>query len=360
MSARIYPSAIPRDTDPHTQPSLRPTAACLPLRIQELATHRAPPRPRRRQHQAKLHTSAGRVLFLGAIVHSALWISNHIGWDLPILTQQKEGSGVFALGCLCAIVFSSLAPLRRRCYSAFLPTQCRGSYRTSHTYSSSFLLVRKRPLLPSSYPLYLILFRPVTPRLRSDGPYLRVPILLSSFTPSPAPSIPTHLPSSLFSPSSPQSSRPAPPSPRAHRRPHVRGPTSQRVLKRAGGDVSARQVYYDDQLSFEADAKVVDATHAAEHNGAALARGADMFPERDAHLILERPYGRLALRPTGYETRLLFAGSSGAMFTVGVLDEHAIFGLSLAEIGPRVLRLEAVQTTRRACVLSVSVYGILY
>ncbi|KAJ6542445.1 hypothetical protein DFH09DRAFT_1368053 [Mycena vulgaris] len=58
--------------------------------------------------------------------------------------------------------------------------------------------------------------------------------------------------------------------------------------------------YYDDQLSFEADAKVVDATHTAEHNGAALARGADMFPERDAHLILERP---------------------GAMFTFGVLDE---------------------------------------
>ncbi|KAJ6537531.1 hypothetical protein DFH09DRAFT_1400294 [Mycena vulgaris] len=39
--------------------------------------------------------------------------------DLPILTQQKEGSGVVALGCLCAIVFSSLAPLRRQCYSAF-------------------------------------------------------------------------------------------------------------------------------------------------------------------------------------------------------------------------------------------------
>ncbi|KAJ6542454.1 hypothetical protein DFH09DRAFT_1089006 [Mycena vulgaris] len=117
--------------------------------------------------------------------------------------------------------------------------------------------------------------------------------------------------------------RPAPPSPRAHRRPHVRGPTSQRVLKHAGGDVSARQVYYDDQLSFEADAK--------EHNGAALARGADMHPERDAHLILERPYGRLALRPTSYETRQLFAGGSGAMITVGVLDEQACMEYCTAE-----------------------------
>ncbi|KAJ6486338.1 hypothetical protein DFH09DRAFT_1291578 [Mycena vulgaris] len=483
MSARIYPSAIPRDTDPHTQPSLRPTAACLPLRIQELATHRAPPRPRRRQHQAKLHTSAGRVLFLGAIVHGALWISNHITaalirrlmrtfpfhlrpilsrallsshlsptllsflpdphspaagpqrsiecrlpklarsptpypsitnpcpqvWDLPILTQQKEGSGVVTLGCLCIIVFSSLAPLRRQCYSAFLVIQLvffsvlgRGEGRvgdSSPTLYSLFLpsciRIADSPFSFLTFPAfftticyrttyampwllphlpYLLIFLPpraetpsspielsvvphsFPPRYSSpasDGPYLRVPILLSSFTPSLAPSIPTHLPSSLFSPSFPQSSRyltlthspvdphpfgltrrPAPPSPRAHRRPHVMylpgelcdlsehfpysptrrlgsngAPLGMLLAARARGNWSALHnlalaltpQYYDDQLSFEADAKVADGTHAAEHNGAALAGGADTLPERDAHLILERPYGRLALRPTGYE-----------------------------------------------------------
>ncbi|KAJ7106539.1 hypothetical protein C8R44DRAFT_885831 [Mycena epipterygia] len=53
----------------------------------------------------------------------ALWINNHVVWDLPILSQQKEGSGVAAFGTLCVFILSSIAPNRRWCYSGFLVIQ---------------------------------------------------------------------------------------------------------------------------------------------------------------------------------------------------------------------------------------------
>ncbi|KAJ7869062.1 hypothetical protein B0H13DRAFT_1053404 [Mycena leptocephala] len=63
---------------------------------------------------------AGRFLFLGALVHGLLWINNHLLFALPILTQQKEASGVAALATLCPIVLTSVAPVRRWCYSGLL------------------------------------------------------------------------------------------------------------------------------------------------------------------------------------------------------------------------------------------------
>ncbi|KAJ7797244.1 hypothetical protein B0H14DRAFT_3493979 [Mycena olivaceomarginata] len=37
-------------------------------------------------------------------------LGNHVVFDLPILTQQKEASGVAALTTLCLIVLTSVAP----------------------------------------------------------------------------------------------------------------------------------------------------------------------------------------------------------------------------------------------------------
>ncbi|KAJ7893492.1 hypothetical protein B0H13DRAFT_1625224 [Mycena leptocephala] len=44
-------------------------------------------------------------------------------------------------------------------------------------------------------------------------------------------------------------------------------------------------------------------------------------PGREAHVVLEDPYGGPTLRATDYETVLLFAGGSCATLTLGVLDE---------------------------------------
>ncbi|KAI0049071.1 iron reductase [Auriscalpium vulgare] len=59
-----------------------------------------------------VHRWAGRGMFLGAVIHGALWIRNHLQYGLPILGQQKETSGVAAFALLCVIVLSSLRPVR--------------------------------------------------------------------------------------------------------------------------------------------------------------------------------------------------------------------------------------------------------
>ncbi|KZP33798.1 iron reductase [Athelia psychrophila] len=66
-----------------------------------------------------VHRWSGRAMFLGAGVHGALWIRNHIQYDLPILGQQKETTGVTAFALLGIIVLTSLKPVRKWCYSVF-------------------------------------------------------------------------------------------------------------------------------------------------------------------------------------------------------------------------------------------------
>ncbi|KAI0820540.1 iron reductase [Trametes gibbosa] len=66
-----------------------------------------------------IHRWAGRGMFLGAAVHGAIWINNHLVYDLPILGQQKETSGVAAFGVLCVLVLTSFRPLRRLFYQWF-------------------------------------------------------------------------------------------------------------------------------------------------------------------------------------------------------------------------------------------------
>ena len=70
-----------------------------------------------------LHRWAGRGLFFGAGIHGALWIRNHIVYDLPIMGQQKESSGVAAFAVLCVIVLSSLKPMRIWFYQVFFVIQ---------------------------------------------------------------------------------------------------------------------------------------------------------------------------------------------------------------------------------------------
>ena len=70
-----------------------------------------------------IHRWSGRGMFLSGGVHGALWIRNHIQWDLPIIGQQKESSGIAAFGLLCVIVLSSLRPVRKWAYEFFFVIQ---------------------------------------------------------------------------------------------------------------------------------------------------------------------------------------------------------------------------------------------
>ncbi|KAK7036346.1 iron reductase [Favolaschia claudopus] len=67
-----------------------------------------------------VHRWSARLLLLAALVHGSIWINNHVVFDLPILMQQKEGSGVAALAALCLIALTSVAPVRRVWWSGFL------------------------------------------------------------------------------------------------------------------------------------------------------------------------------------------------------------------------------------------------
>ncbi|KAF5362637.1 hypothetical protein D9758_009626 [Tetrapyrgos nigripes] len=59
-----------------------------------------------------LHRLVGFNLILLAFIHGSLWISNHLTYNLPILSQQKEGSGVAALACLGILAVSSVQFIR--------------------------------------------------------------------------------------------------------------------------------------------------------------------------------------------------------------------------------------------------------
>jgi ferric-chelate reductase len=66
-----------------------------------------------------LHRWAGRLFILSALLHGALWINNHVIWNIPILGEQKETSGVAGLGVLGVIGLSSLRPVRKYAWGVF-------------------------------------------------------------------------------------------------------------------------------------------------------------------------------------------------------------------------------------------------
>lgn len=66
-----------------------------------------------------LHRWAGRSIFLAAVIHGSLWIRNHLQWNIPIIGQQKETSGVAALGVLCVLMLGSLKWVRSWCWGVF-------------------------------------------------------------------------------------------------------------------------------------------------------------------------------------------------------------------------------------------------
>ncbi|KAJ8468284.1 hypothetical protein ONZ45_g17299 [Pleurotus djamor] len=66
-----------------------------------------------------IHRWSSRTMFICVIIHGSMWINNHLIWDIEILGEQKETSGIAAFGILCILVLSSLRPVRRMFYQSF-------------------------------------------------------------------------------------------------------------------------------------------------------------------------------------------------------------------------------------------------
>ncbi|KAJ7636327.1 iron reductase [Roridomyces roridus] len=266
-----------------------------------------------------IHRWAGRGLFLAAAVHATIWINNHIVFDLPILTQQKEGSGVGAFGALCVLVLTSVAPIRRYCYSLFLVvhyltfpaffiTIC---YHT--TYAPPWIFP---PLAFYAFDLLLRIFkwRVVVARIEPrDGgmSLIHIPDALQGWRAGQHVQVRAMIGARAWE-SHPLSVCCAPPNVSCLRAPDG-GRLGMLLAARACGDWS--RSLYDFASTPEEEMDVVDAAAAKAHPCEAL------LPGREAHLILEGPYGGPTLRSADYETVLLFAGGSGATFTLAVLDE---------------------------------------
>lgn len=70
-----------------------------------------------------IHRWSGRVLFLSATIHGTMWIHQHLQYNIPILGQQKETSGIASFSLLCILVLTSLRPVRRLFYQGFFMVQ---------------------------------------------------------------------------------------------------------------------------------------------------------------------------------------------------------------------------------------------
>ncbi|KAH9926613.1 iron reductase [Epithele typhae] len=254
-----------------------------------------------------IHRWSGRGLFIAATIHGALWIKNHLIWDLPILGQQKETSGVAALGVLCGIVLTSLRPVRRWFYQSFFIVHVLGyvaffitiCYHT--TYASPWIFP---PLAFYGFDILLRVFRyrikdatlvPVDTNMTLihihdcddgwlAGQHVRLRVFIGArvFESHPL-TILNAPPASSCMPSS-----------------------TVTLAARAVGDWTR------------------------EINAYALAEQARLRGEKDANqsatgaqiqVMIDGPYGGCSIDLGQHESVLLVAGGSGAAFTLGLLDD---------------------------------------
>ncbi|KAK7042005.1 iron reductase [Favolaschia claudopus] len=275
-----------------------------------------------------IHRWSGRGLFLGALIHGAIWIQNHLTYNLPILTRQKEGSGVAALATLTLLVLTSISPLRRWCCSLFI---------TIHyiTFPTFFILIcyHTRFAYPWIYPplaffaldllLRLLKFRIAVASIRAcDGglSIITIPTATAGWRPGQHVQLRTlgarplhaHPLSILCAPPDTTCLAPAPGLVLAAR---VYGPWSRAVFEFAAPSSGAVSEKHgrgdedddeDDRFQFDSEQDIdSDDTHAAMH----------------MHVILDGPYGGPTHDAGTYDAVLFLAGGSGATATLGLLDD---------------------------------------
>nr|GAT50545.1 iron reductase [Mycena chlorophos] len=273
-----------------------------------------------------IHRWSGRFLFLAALVHGSLWINNHVVYGLPILTQQKEGSGVAAFAVLCVIILTSASPLRRYWYSAFLVIHYL-------TFPAFFITICYHTLyaVPWIFPpvafygadlfLRFIRWRVVVGRIEAKGQgtaalsLIHVPLAARGWQAGQHVQVRAVFGGRTWE-SHPLSICCAPPGQSCLTAPDG-APLGMLLGARACGDWSRSLHRWAQQpdLIFNPQGDDLEAQTAEKP---AIAE--EDLTGRDVHLVLEGPYGGPTLSPDDYESVLMFAGGSGVTFTLGVLD----------------------------------------
>ncbi|KAJ7073224.1 iron reductase [Mycena belliarum] len=289
-----------------------------------------------------VHRWAGRGLFLGAVIHGSIWINNHLTWNIPILSRQKEGSGVAALACLCIIVLSSVAPVRRWSYSLFIfihyltfpsffITLC---YHTPYIYPWIF-----PPLAFFAFDvlLRLLKFRVVVARVRPcDGglSIISMPDAASGWRAGQHVQLRALIGGRAFTQAHPLTILCAPPDTTCLAPPpglllaaRACGPWSRALHAfgrgRPPAPLFARGLPAADAEHLAADTGAddedeLDEEEVFEKGGAG---GAGVSDGRAMHVVLDGPYGGPAVDAGRYGGVLFLAGGSGVTAALGQLDE---------------------------------------
>ncbi|KAF7299025.1 Iron reductase [Mycena indigotica] len=272
-----------------------------------------------------IHRWAGRFLFIGALVHGSLWIRNHVAYGLPILAQQKESSGIAAFGVLGIIMISTIAPLRRYSYSAFLVIH----YLTFPAFfvTICYHTIYARPWIFPPLAFYgadlllrFLRWRVVVGRVEAKGQgsaamsLIHVPLAANGWKAGQHVQVRAMFGGRAWE-SHPLSICCAVPGESCLTTPDG-APIGMLLAARACGDWS-RSLH---SWAQNPDSIFVNGEQQSSTTEDNAQRVDDELTGRDAHLILEGPYGGPTLNPDDFESVLMFAGGSGATFTLGVLD----------------------------------------
>ncbi|KAF9553360.1 hypothetical protein CPC08DRAFT_697815 [Agrocybe pediades] len=275
-----------------------------------------------------IHRWSGRIMFLGAVLHGSLWIRNHLQYNLEILGQQKETSGVAALGVLGIIVLTSLRPVRRFCYEvfyiihifafiAFFITIC---YHT--IYASPWIFP---PLAFYGLDILMRMFRhrikdAVLVPVGKQMTLVHVPYSTSGWIAGQHVRLRIFFLGRIFE-SHPLTICSAPPDVSCI----TSMPQGISFGVRACGDWSRALNQYALQTLAEINAaesceKSLPGSTEKAH-AASATPSASAVTEVPIQVMLDGPYGGCSVDLGNYETVLLFAGGSGITFTLGLLDD---------------------------------------
>ncbi|EJT98935.1 hypothetical protein DACRYDRAFT_70078 [Dacryopinax primogenitus] len=250
-----------------------------------------------------LHRWGGRMMFLLAWVHGALWINNRLvnGQAYLLLTEDKERRGIATISVLTLIVLTSLRPVRIFAWQFFF---------TSHValYVAWFVCLNYHTpyAIPWIYPALAFYGWDISVRL------LRFRVKDASLLPIDDQMTLVHIPDAVGGWRGGQ---------------HVR-------LRILAGDLAFQA---HPLTILNAPASRADTTRTqgmllgARVNGD-WTRALNKLGKTGAWVMLDGPYGGVCMNPK--ERVLLVAGGSGVTFTLGVMDEL----ISAVEGGDRRLR----------------------
>lgn len=270
-----------------------------------------------------VHRWAGRGLFLAALVHGSLWISNHLIWGFPIIGQQKETSGVAALGLLCVIVITSARPVRKAFYEffyiahifafvAFFVTVCYHTVYAPPWIYPPLALYGLDMLL--RFLRYRIKDATLTP-ISNHITMINIPFCTDGWTAGQHIRLRVFFEGRIFE-AHPLSIITAPPSTSCLTNVYTPGITlGVRVIgdwSRALNRFALNKGYLEEEGP-ESKEEKSDDHESTECDSSA--------PQTQVQVMMDGPYGGCTVDLGRYETILLFAGGAGVTFTLGMLDD---------------------------------------